>query len=162
MNIDVSKEEYEKLIDLLYIASIVVTGNKTRDTPVTQPYEAVVQKFYALAVQMGQSERVAYDFDLDAFLPTKKLEDSSTARSLLDEFTDESFWHELIGRLTERDLERQAGGAGKPDALSPDERFELETPIEERYLEEFERNGIERLQIVEDFSLPREKPRTSD
>jgi len=162
MHIDLSKEDYAKLIDLLYIAGIVVTGNRTRDTPAARSYEAVIQKFYALAPQMGQEERVAYDFDLDTFVPTKSFEDASAARSLLDDFTDESFWHELIGRLTDRDLERQAGGAGNLDALSPEERYDRETPIEERYLEEFEHNGIERLEIVEQFPVPGTQPRTSD
>jgi hypothetical protein len=162
MNIDVSKEEYAKLIDLLYIAGLVVTANKTHDTALTRSYEAVIQKFYALAIPMGQGDRIVYDFDLEKFLPEKSLEESSTARTLLDEFTDESFWHELIARLTDRDLERRVGGAEKLAAISQEERFDLETPLEERYLVEFEQHGIERLHIVEDFPLQADKPRTSD
>ncbi len=162
MNIEIGKEEYAKLVDLLYIAGLVVTGNKTRDTPATKPYEAVIQKFYALAPQMDEGDRIVYDFDLEKFLPAKSLEESSSARSLLDEFIDESFWHELIARLTDRDLEHQAGGAEKLQTISPDERFDLETPIEERYLEEFEQHGIERLHIVENFQRPADKPKTSD
>ena len=162
MNVDISKEEYEKLTDLLYIAELVVTANRTRDTVLTRPYEAVIQKFYALASAMGQADRIVYDFDLEKFLPAKSLEDSSMARTLLDEFTDESFWHELIARLTDRDLERRVGGAEKLAVIGLEERSDLETPVEEHYLDEFEQHGIERLQIVEDFPLHGDRPRTSD
>jgi hypothetical protein len=162
MNVDISREEYEKLIDLLYIAELVVTANRTRDTAPARSYEAVIQKFYALASAMGQADRIVYDFDLEKFLPANSLEDSSMARTLLDEFTDESFWHELIARLTDRDLEHRVGGAEKLAAISQEKRFDLEAPVEERYLDEFEQNGIERLQIVEDFPPQADKPRTSD
>ncbi len=162
MNIDVSKEEYAKLVDLLYMASVVATANGTRDTPVTRSYEAVIQKFFALASRMDQGDKIVYDFDLEKFLPAESFERSSAARTLLDEFTDESFWHELIERLTDRDLEHQVGGADKLRSLSMEERFDLETPVEERYLDEFEQHGIERLEIVEQFPLTPEKSRTSD
>src|SRR5512147_2864069 len=162
MNFDISKEEYEKLIDMLYIAELVVTANRTRDTALTRSYETVIQKFYALASAMGQGDRIVYDFDLEKFLPAKSLEDSATARTLLDEFIDESFWHELIARLTDRDLEHRVGGSEKLAAMGLEERFDLEAPVEERYLDEFEQNGIERLQIVESFPLQAAKPRTSD
>lgn len=162
MNVEITKEEYDKLLDLLYIADTVLTGHKTEADPRTAPYEKIVQKFHALAGEMGQAGKIEYDRDLGKYFPAAKLEEASEARKFLDEFADETFWHELIYRFTERDLERRIGGYEKLRSLRLEERFELETPIEEKYLEEFEEYGIERLEIVERFDLEGGKPKTSD
>lgn len=162
MNIEITKEEYGKLLDLLYVADWVLTSHKTGEDPRTEKHEKVIRKFYALAEEMGQGSKIEYDPDLEKFFPAKAMEESSEARNFLDAFAEETFWHELIYRFTERDSERKVGGYEKYITLSPGERFEIETPIEEKYLEEFEQNGIERLEIVERLDINGTKPVTSD
>jgi hypothetical protein len=58
---------------------------------------------------------------------------------------------------------RQAGGVDGWNALAPGERSAIETPIETRYAEEFGRNGLENLAIVEPFGTGIARPvKTSD
>lgn len=161
MQIEITEEEYGKLLDLLSIANSVLTGHKGQD-PRTEEYVQLIQKLYALAKETDQGGKIAYDRELGRYVPVKKFEESSDAQSFLDEYTDEVFWHELIYRLTERDVERQAGGYEKTLTMTPEERFDLETPVEEKYLEEFEKHGIERLEIVEHFGIGGPSTRTSD
>jgi hypothetical protein len=163
MNIEISRDEFERLLGLLYIANWAVSGRKVEEDPRTAKYEEVVQKFYALAKHMGvENSIVAYDADLEKYVPTRTFEESSEPRKLLDEFADETFWHELTFRFTERDLARAVGGYEKMGLLNPEQRLDLETPLEEKYLEEFEEHGIERLEIVEHFTPTGVVPRTSD
>lgn len=162
MNVEIAREEYEKLLDLLSIANSVLTGHKTEDDPRTAPYEKIIQKFYALSKQMDLSGKIEFDSDLERYFPTATFEETSEARKFLDEFADETFWHELIYRFTERDLERQLGGHEKLRSLRLEERFNLETPIEDKYAGEFEEYGIERLEVVERFDTGGMSPRTSD
>ncbi len=76
----------------------------------------------------------------------------------VDEFVDHAFWDELIIRFAERDAARQVGGYEQLDLLPRENRHALEDPIEERYSEEFDENGIDRLEIVERFG-DREAPK---
>lgn len=161
MQIEITEEEYGRLLDLLSIANSVLTSHKDQD-PRTEDYIKLSQKLYALAAETEQAGKIAYDRELGRYVPSKSHQESSDAQSLLDEYADEIFWHELIYRLTERDMERRAGGYEKTVTMSPEERFDIETPIEEKYLEEFEKHGLERLEIVEHFGTAGPSARTSD
>jgi hypothetical protein len=162
MNIEITKEEYPILVELLYMAERVLTGHKTESDPRSERYEKVVQKFYALAEKQGPGGLVEYDPDLKKYFPGRTVEEASEARKFLSEFADETFWHELMYRFTDRDLERQLGGHENVRKLNMEERFELETPIEEKYAEEFEQHGLDRLEIVERFGPAIAQAKTSD
>lgn len=161
MHIEITEEEYGKLLDLLSIANAIITGHKDQDER-TDGHVGLIQKLYALAKDTDQGGKIAYDRELGRYVPVKTHGESAVVQRLLDEYADEVFWHELIYRLTERDVERQAGGYEKTLMMTPENRFDLETPIEEKYLEEFEKHGIERLEIVEHFGRDGLSPRTSD
>ncbi len=160
MNIEIAEEEYAKLLDLLSIAESVLTGHKDADER-TEPYVKVIQRFYDRAKETEQGEKIAFDRDLGRYIYTKARDESSEIRRMMDEYADETFWHELIYRFTERDLARQVGGYDSLLDMPQEERFGLETPIEERYLGEFKEYGIDRLEIVEDFA-PGTGRKTSD
>lgn len=143
------------------MATWVLTAHKEEDEG-ARSYLELVEKLYALAKGTGQAARIVFDPDLKRHVPSRTFEESSEARRLVDEFADASFWHELIYRMTERDLERQVGGEENLRMLAPEKRFDRETPIEERYLEEFSEHGLERLEVVEQFDLRGSRRRTSD
>jgi hypothetical protein len=161
MQMEITTEEYAKLVDLLFLASKVLTSHKEEDSR-TEPYLRLIQRIYALAPQTGRDDLVAFDEDLKRSLPATALDASSGVRRLLDEFADETFWHELVFRFTERDMERQAGGQEKLLLLSQEDRVSMETSLEVRYLEEFSEHGIDRLEIVEHPALRGRPHKTSD
>jgi hypothetical protein len=151
MNIDISEEEYRHLLDVLQMADWVIHAFESEKDPHTEPYDKVIQKFYALARDMGQERMVAYDPKLKEYSLTREFDDSSLSREFIDEFTEENFWDELIHRLTERDIARKVGGYDQLDGLSMTERFIYEGPIMGRYVQEFDDHGLDRLEIVESF-----------
>ncbi len=152
MKIEITKEEYVDLLDLLHIASWVLVSHKTEVDPRIEKYDFIIQRFYALAAEMGRGDLVEYDRDRKKYHPTETFENASRSLEFLDDFVDRSFWDELIIRFAERDAARQAGGYDRLELLSHEDRHALEDPLQERYAEEFNERGIERLEIVEEFS----------
>ena len=158
MKIDITNEEYVDLLDLLHIANWVLVSHKTTIDPRVEKLEMIIQKFYALAQGMGYGGLVEYDPARGKYRPTKTLEDTSRSLEFIDEFVDHSFWDELIVRFAERDAARQAGGYEKLDLLNHEDRHAFVDPFEQRYADEFNERGLERLEIVERFSGDALKP----
>ena len=163
MNIDITKEEYRELLDVLFIAEWVLhafdAGKKVR----TKRHDAIIQKLYSHAAAQGMNNLIALDKDNGVFSPSGELENTTPAWEVIDNFTNETFWDELIHRLSERDVARQVGGYERMDALSTPEFITMETPVLERYETEFDKQGLERLEIVESFAaVPSFPPATHD
>ena len=151
MNIEISKEEYRHLLDVLQMAEWVMHAYETDAEPDTGPYDRIIQKLYARAGEAGQDHLVEYDPKLEKYFLSQEFGDASWSRYMIDEFTEETFWDELIHRLTERDLARKVGGYDQLDALSMTERSIYEGPIMVKYVQEFDDRGLDRLEIVESF-----------
>jgi hypothetical protein len=158
MNVEITKEEYIYVLDLLNIASWVLSSYRTTLEPQIEKYDWIIQKFYALSREMGREDLIGYDPGRGKYHPTKAFEDTSRSLELIDEFVDHSFWDELIVRFAERDAAREAGGYEKLDLLSHEDRHALVDPFEERYAEEFNERGIEQLEITERFNGDASKP----
>jgi len=151
MKVEVSKEEYLELLDLVHIASWVLVFNKTEPDPRVDKYDGITQKLYALANDMGYADLVAYNPESGKYRASKTMEETTGTGVLIDEFVDRSFWDELVIRFTERDAGREVGGYERLEQMGHEDRHALEDPIEEMYLKEFDDNGIEHLEIVEPY-----------
>ena len=152
MKIDISKEEYRDLLDVLHMADWVMHAHETEKALGTEKYDRIIQKFYALAKDMGQSDLIEYDPKLKEYFPTREFDDAAESWEFIEDFTDETFWDELIHRLTDRDVARKVGGYEQMSKLNMTERFAHEGPVLERYSHEFEENGLDRLEIVDQFA----------
>jgi hypothetical protein len=64
-------------------------------------------------------------------------------------YDNETFWAELIERLSDRDLVAKHGKSAR-EQMTIEERFTKLEEFETRYDEEFETHGIERLTIKDD------------
>ena len=78
--------------------------------------------------------------------PSREYEEKSGIRDLIDEYDDDSFWDQLVDRLTERDVRAKAGLA-QSEQLSVQAYYALADPIAEVYEQEFEGNGLNRLKV---------------
>jgi len=158
MKVDITKEEYRNLLDIISIADWVMSGHKTQKDRRTAPYDALIQKLFSLAKDQGFEKLVELDPLRGDYYLASEFEANSRSWEFIDEFTDDSFWDELSHRMTERDAAIQAGGFENLKAMSREERSTLEGPIQERYDAEFYDNGVDRLQIVEPFGLGVNRP----
>ena len=65
--------------------------------------------------------------------------------------------------MSVRDAAQAAGGMERLTAMSEGDRQAVEGPIRQRYIEEFSRNGIANLAVIDQFDISRQEPvRTSD
>ncbi len=141
MVINLTKEEYQRLVKLAYLGEW--TANAFRDPARTlAPYEDALRTLLAHAQEGGIAELA----DPETGNPTEELEMDRDIRRLIDEYNDESFWYELLERFAYRDLEKQLGFRAVRD-MNPEEREDRLESLKEKYLEEFEKNGIENLRF---------------
>jgi hypothetical protein len=163
MKIDITKDEYRDLLDLLYIAQWVLIAHKTEEDPRTKPYDKVIQQLYSQAGEAGYERLIEHDPRTRSHYTTREFEEASKAILFIDEFVDDSFWDELIIRLAERDAAQQAGGYDRLHLLSNEEQHKLRTPVEERYSEEFNEHGVDHLVLAHQFGVDlKTQVKTSD
>jgi len=162
MNIALTNEEFRDLLDMLQIAQVVLHAHKTEDDPRADKYDAVMQKILAVSREAGLENLVEYNTVMKEYHPTTVFEETSEAGTFIDEFVDDTFWDILIRRLTDRDMARTVGGYEQMDDLSEAERFSLEIPLIKKYSNEFDEQGLERLEIVEHDALLTLPVKTSD
>ena len=153
MNIELSTKEYRDLLDVLHIADVVLSGHRREEDQRSVRHRALIQKLYALAREGGLDRLISYDESLQKHFPTAEFEGNSLAHTVLDEFGDHLFWHELISRMTARDAERIAGGPERLNAMSDSERQVVEGPIRHRYIEEFATNEVANLEVIVRFGI---------
>ena len=64
----------------------------------------------------------------------------------IDKYDNDTFWDELIERLVERDVFREIGEA-RLRKMTIEERWKAEDPLREKYGIEFEKNGLDNVEI---------------
>ena len=100
IKLELTKEEYKKLMDLVYIGDWVI--NSHRDENVLEEYEKIEDKIFSRASDAGFPEHADYDAELKEFFPSPKFDEE--IHKYIDEYNDEVFWDESVNRLVERDL----------------------------------------------------------
>jgi hypothetical protein len=147
MEIQLTKEEYRLLLDMLHISDWVMNSHKVEEDPKTQPYKRVEQKIMSYAKEFGFENLVEYDNKYDEYNPTSEFEDLESSMAFIEDYEDDVFWDELCHRLAQRDLIREKG-LKKIQAMEPMARMLEEDKIAEKYDSEFVANGIENFIIA--------------
>ncbi len=148
MKINFTKKQFENLLKLVYLGNWVVNAHRTDDT--IKKYEDLEHYVFSFAKAFGFEEYAdAEKVGNGEFYPTRVFEEETDINKLHDEYDSDTFWDEIVDRLAERDFIRKYG-VDKIQKMSRDERFEKICECEEKYADEIEKNGIERLGIVEE------------
>ena len=138
-----TKAELQLLIKLLYTGYYVCDRDEDSDSE-RKAKELLVDRFLQNALTYQITDGIEYEAKFDRHFLDADHEDL-----LLDDYNDfieDSFWDELIFRLARRDLVSAVGEAKFKD-METLEIVKEEEKYMERYREEFERNGIERVGI---------------
>lgn len=146
MQIELSRDEYKTLLGILEISFWVLRAHHTQEPEDRKKFHDFEQKIYGYAKEMGFDELIQFDEDHQMFFPTRQHDDNSEVRPFIDEFENDSFWVELIDRLSNRDTLRKYGQA-KLSQMSTEDRFKAMFEFEEKYEREFEQHGISRMEI---------------
>lgn len=147
MQIELSIEQYEALMKLVFIGDWIV-GFSDYDNP--EPGEnrmsEVAQYIYSQADSAGLGHLITHDQNSNTLTLTRDFEEASGIVDLMEFYEEETFWEEIIHRLAHRDFFRHYGETAIA-AMAIEERIEKESPFVEKYANEFNENGLDGLKI---------------
>lgn len=142
MKIEFSKTQYKTLLLLTYLGDWVINAHKF-DIP-DDDVKELLQKIYRHHEECGEMDLVDKDENDGTYWTTRDLDD--LAQPYIEEYDDESFWDELGYRLAERDFFDEYGEDGA-NKMTKEERIANIEDRKDYYYDEFERNGLENLNI---------------
>ncbi|MEX2044369.1 MAG: hypothetical protein WD941_03385 [Opitutus sp.] len=145
MKVSFTTKEYTRLLELVHLG-LSMAGARP-DDPATMPgrYADIAQKVLGLAESFGCADLVEVDVN-GQYFPNEKLTGGATQEKF-EEFVEDAFWSELVGRLAERDLRAELGSTKLSEELTDDELERL-TVLEDGYWRECEANGVEHLVVL--------------
>ncbi|PHV70028.1 hypothetical protein CS063_12855 [Sporanaerobium hydrogeniformans] len=145
MKIECTKEEFQKLFDLVYAGNILINGLRSQEEKI-KDYAEMEQTIFAMAKEFGLEEVVEYDEEFKEWMPTHDYEESGI-NDYLDAYDTQVFWEELVMRLARRDALNYLGDI-EPD-MTKEQLRNMQDRLEEEYEEEFEYHGLDHLKLVE-------------
>lgn len=144
MKIEISKTQYKTLVKALFLANWVVNAHKEEwpddEFERFEQYVLSQGKFFDLKNVEFDEEDGKYYHDMEFEQKTLKL---------LDECMEETFWVELIDRLTERDFFNTLGER-EIRKMSSIDRITKYHEFAKPYETEFAENGLDHLVIRSD------------
>lgn len=144
MNRKLTAKQYRKLVELAYLGEWMINAQHDPDFH-DEEAQAIVQTLLADHPQAG----VKQDAETREYFMSEEWIEQLYDKYVLD-YDDHVFWDELTERLAQRDLAKERG-VSMDDINRDDDLAELR-PYEDRYHHELEDHGLDRLEIVEDYS----------
>jgi hypothetical protein len=132
-NIELTEEQYKKLLDLVFLGRWMSTSMKEDNT---NEYEDIEQHILKYAEAFNAADYVEYDEKYGTFFTTGMLEEELD--SIIEEYDEFTLWEQLAARFAERDLAREIGPVSKLTEKHYARKFDLE----DEYTHEFMTNGI--------------------
>jgi hypothetical protein len=143
MNIKLEPEEYRKLIELAYLGEWVINAHHDAEYQDDTAGQMLQRLLAARPLpEVGRDDETG-----EYFMKSEWVEQLYDTYIL--DYDDHVFWDELTERLAQRDLAKDRG-VSLDEINRDDDLLELR-PLEDRYRQELEEYGIERLAIVEDY-----------
>lgn len=148
MHLRFTEQELATLVEMVCLAANVSSWNqKPGADEGVSAYEDLENKVLEKAKHAGLGEVIEFDEEKQQHRVTAEFQDRAFFQECYDEFRNESFWEELVIRLSDRDLARRIGLATW-QKLTEEERRARTQDLEKRYWEEFTKNGIDRLAVI--------------
>lgn len=150
MKIELTKEQYENLIKLVYLGNWMINAIRsgTEDEPRIEKYDELEQYIFSFAKEAGLEKYIEFDEKYNQFFPTREFEESAELEQYMEDYDDEVFWQELSDRLGIRDFTRKYS-ADDIKKMDQKETFLKKQEFIIKYEEEFYKYGIDRLGIKE-------------
>lgn len=133
MNIELSRKEFRRLLDMVYIGNWILNSARGEDR--FEDYDLIQEKLFSLCREQGMNALV--ESWGGGALPSHAYEEGGIHEAIAD-YEDAVFFNILAEELARRDL-----GLENSD---PEDFTQLQERMEE-YMQEFERNGLNTINI---------------
>jgi len=143
-----SPQEFARLLELVQLGMRAVMGRQGGHSPHFERYSGVEQKLLAMAERHGCSDLVDVGGD-GKLIPSAKVEADEELRKLVGESDNDVFWHEMVARLSDRDLGVEQTTAALEDKGGPPINAEARLKeIEDGYWAEFQKHDLARVLVM--------------
>ena len=140
MEINISNEQYARLVKLLYLGDWMVNSFRFERV---EDFDEISQYIFSLAEKFGLASYFEKD-ENQLYFPTGEFDEEMS--HFIYDYNDFNLFNDLMHALAHRDVIAEHGEK-KTEAMSHHEFQEKEAPYLEKYAEEFEKNGIDNLYI---------------
>jgi hypothetical protein len=144
MKVMFNPKEYARLLELASLGMHTVAGSRPpeEENPALKRYEELFQKLLELATPLGCADYVTVASN-GQLKPSEKITEDARLRKIEGDAANDLFWHELVARLSDRDLaaEQGRGFAQGKDGPPIDADARLKQ-IEDAYWDEFEKHDL--------------------
>ncbi len=145
MHLRFTDEELATLVEMVSLATEMANMNSEReDRSGFERFEGIENKVLEAAKSTRLAEIIEYDTERGKNRVSEKFQEASFFNKCLEELRNAVFWEELMIRLAERDLVRQVGEK-EFLAMSDEVRRKKSEPLEKRYWEKFQKDGMNSL-----------------
>ncbi|WP_300675134.1 hypothetical protein [Desulfoluna sp.] len=150
MLLNISKEEYRLLVEMVQVADYVMHSHDLEPTEETADYRALRKKIFSHYKKMGLESLFTFSEKHGDYIETEDSLAESRHMALMENFVENEFWGQLSQRLGMRDLFDVEGDEEKIKAMESEVLMEKLGEMGAKYDEEFEAHGLERIVIKED------------
>lgn len=133
MQIELSKKEFRRLLDMVYIGNWIL--NSTRGNDRFEDYDIIESKLFALCREHGMDRLVEVSDGID--VPSRAFSDGGIHEAIVD-YEDTVFYEILAEELARRDMDYQP--------VSKENYDELVSRMDD-YIAEFEAHGTDNILI---------------
>ncbi|PIZ74793.1 hypothetical protein COY07_00120 [Candidatus Peregrinibacteria bacterium CG_4_10_14_0_2_um_filter_43_11] len=146
MKINITKKQYALLIKMLYLGDWMINAIKLPDDR-NREVDEFFSYILSFAKEFGMEDMT--DEDEGEFSASRELDEDDLVQESMEAYNEETFWDELIDRLAERDFHRKYSTAEIRAMKDWIERAGHTDEFRDKYAEEFEKNGLDRLEIAD-------------
>lgn len=140
------------MLKLVYLGNWLANAQRdgSLENPQKEEYEKLEDYIFSFAKQFGLDEWVDDENAAEGkFFPTREFEEGTDVQELIEEYDEKTFWDELIDRLGDRDFYWQYS-KNEIFKMTQKERFDKLYEFIDKWADEINENGIERLGIKQD------------
>lgn len=143
IKINFTKKQFRALLDLVYAGNWVINATKGTDE-LSKDHDELQSYIFSFCKDFGFSGFSEYDAEEKKYYETKEFEESGI-EEFIREYDNDNFWDELGYRLAKRDVSKDF--EGRIDDSNFEEGMKRILELEEKYAEEFVRNGLNNVKI---------------
>ena len=141
IEITLTKKNLRLLIRHVFIGNWILTATKTEEN---KELEDFFDSILSLGKNYNILDGIEYDENTGSYDLTREKEEELL--NPINEYEEDNFWDELINKLAIRDAKKKYG-INELSKMESIDRMKAIWDEEEKYNEEFEKNGIERLML---------------
>jgi hypothetical protein len=151
MKILFTKDQYLKLLKLVYLGNWMINAIRSgaKGDEIMKEYDELEQYIFSFAKEFGFEKYIEFDKKLGKFYPTADFEDNTDVDKYKEEYDDDTFWDSLMYKLSWRDFVNKYG-METINKMSIKERIEKEQPFLDKWADEIDKHGVQRIDINQD------------